>query len=593
MNVDFDKYEIKQKVASGGMAEIYQAILHGVKGFKKTLALKVIRPQLLCDPEFVEMFIKEATLAARLEHPNLVRVYEFDQVDSIYYIVMEFIKGIDLRQGINSENKFSDPEIVFYIARKVLQGLAYAHNLKDEAGNNLELIHRDISPHNILLSVNGEVKLGDFGIAKVKNAVSFTKSNMVRGKLHYLSPEQARGYDVLTPKSDIFSLGLVLWEMLSGKKRYDTKVKKDIFTEIMRGEFIPPENDRIDPAGLALLHCFLATDPAERFASAFEAVKEIKKIYPEDKSEELAQLVQHRQAKDQVSAQEVSIYQKDTRQITQSRVQVDDSAQKTFNLSLNPENSDKSKSLNPLQLIPTSKITALQKEFFLARHGEVIKEKPNNKELEQIVPSQKKLWKKIMVGSVGGRFWKSSFLAMVLIFIFGWAVYFFSEFERKENHQELKDFFGGAEISHSDSSGHKHETGTDLSSEMDFSETNSGKKAIYVIKGKKQKTVKNENQEEKTDKGRSKNQIIFRNNKDDSRWKEVGKKVEKLSKNLSETKPVSISAAPSRIIVIKAKSENKISENLHSEKKRKNKNSIKRSENDSQNPGLKSVKGWD
>lgn len=191
MNVEFDKYEIKQKVASGGMAEIYQAVLHGVKGFKKTLALKVIRPQLLCDPEFVEMFIKEATLAARLDHPNLVRVYEFDQVDSIYYIAMEFIKGIDLRRGIKLEKKFNDPEIVFYIARKILQGLAYAHNLKDEAGNKLELIHRDISPHNILLSINGEVKLGDFGIAKVKNAVSFTKSNMVRGKLHYLSPEQA------------------------------------------------------------------------------------------------------------------------------------------------------------------------------------------------------------------------------------------------------------------------------------------------------------------------------------------------------------------------------------------------------------------
>ncbi|MGM0596406.1 MAG: serine/threonine protein kinase [Myxococcota bacterium] len=599
MNVEFDKYEIKQKVASGGMAEIYQAVLHGVKGFKKTLALKVIRPQLLCDPEFVEMFIKEATLAARLDHPNLVRVYEFDQVDSIYYIAMEFIKGIDLRRGIKLEKKFNDPEIVFYIARKILQGLAYAHNLKDEAGNKLELIHRDISPHNILLSINGEVKLGDFGIAKVKNAVSFTKSNMVRGKLHYLSPEQARGYDILTPKSDIFSLGLVLWEMLSGKKRYETKIKKDIFTEIMRGEFIPPENDRIDPAGIALLHCFLATDPAERFASALEAVKEIKKIYPEDKSEELAQLVRYCQSTD-VSVEKTSVDQKDTKQITKSISVSPDSAGKTVNLSLNPESRSKSKSLNPLQLIPTSKITALQKEFFLIRHGEGAKEKSIEDKVEQPTPSKIKLFGKIMACPTGGRFWKFGYLTMVLLLISGLVIYFSAGYDLKADYSEMNDFFGGTELSHSAFGKQNFETTTDLPPKTDFSETAPKKKSIYIIKGAKKKKPEAKKRTKAT-KDMSKEQGVVKNNKYDIQRKKAAKKVEKLPKPVSETKAgvTTSSTTPSRIIVIKGKSEKsgkKLTDNLFSEKKvrkKKFRKPVKKNKSDPRNTDLKSVKGWD
>lgn len=280
-----ERFELVEKIASGGMANIYRAWLHGPDGFRKHLAVKVISPSLLSEPEFVEMFKKEAALAALLDHPCIVKVYEFNQVtEGFHYIAMEFVDGIDLRRLISSNTGVLTPPQVFFIGKQILRALHYAWNFLDDCGSRLELIHRDISPHNIMISRNGEVKLADFGIAKFKNAVSYTKSNMVRGKLHYLSPEQARGEE-LDARSDIFSLGLVLWEMLTGQKRY-TKKGQDVYGEIISGYYVPPSKLRpdLDSSIDALLYCFLAPDPANRFSSAAEAVTEIEKIINTDET---------------------------------------------------------------------------------------------------------------------------------------------------------------------------------------------------------------------------------------------------------------------------------------------------------------------
>ncbi|MBU1219263.1 serine/threonine protein kinase [Myxococcota bacterium] len=280
-----ERFELVEKIASGGMANIYRAWLHGPDGFRKHLAVKVISPSLLSEPEFVEMFKKEAALAALLDHPCIVKVYEFNQVtEGFHYIAMEFIDGIDLRKLISSNTGVLSPPQVFFIGKQILRALHYAWNFLDDCGSRLELIHRDISPHNIMISRNGEVKLADFGIAKFKNAVSYTKSNMVRGKLHYLSPEQARGEE-LDARSDIFSLGLVLWEMLTGQKRY-IKKGQDVYGEIISGYYVPPSKLRsdLDSSIDALLYCFLAPDPANRFSSAAEAVTEIEKIINSDET---------------------------------------------------------------------------------------------------------------------------------------------------------------------------------------------------------------------------------------------------------------------------------------------------------------------
>ncbi|MBN2723453.1 MAG: protein kinase [Deltaproteobacteria bacterium] len=300
MDSFYDRFELIEKIASGGMANIYRAWLHGTDGFRKNLAVKTISPSLLKEPEFVEMFKKEASLAALLDHPCVVKVYEFNQVvEGFHYIAMEYVDGVDLRELIKSDGIKLTPEQVFFIGKQILRALDYAWNFKDETGTQLELIHRDISPHNIMISKNGEVKLADFGIAKFRDAVSYTKSNMVRGKLHYLAPEQARG-EILDARSDIFSLGLVLWEMLTGRKRYINR-GQDIFTEIISGYYIPPSTVRTDLNSSvdALLHCFLAPDRDHRFSSAREAVAEIENLYNTDETASLgifsSNLIEHRE----------------------------------------------------------------------------------------------------------------------------------------------------------------------------------------------------------------------------------------------------------------------------------------------------------
>ncbi len=215
------KYRLLEPIASGGMADVYRAEVAGPEGFVKEVALKVVRGDHAEGSDFVRMFIQEARLASRLAHANIVQVFDFDRVQGRYLIAMEFVHGRTLRAVVDrcreTGVRLGVARPVF-VAAEVAKALAYAHR-PPEAGGVAGLVHRDVSPHNVLVSFEGEVKLADFGIARALNAAGLTEPGTVKGKLAYMSPEQARGERV-DARADLFSLGVVLWELLAGRRLF-------------------------------------------------------------------------------------------------------------------------------------------------------------------------------------------------------------------------------------------------------------------------------------------------------------------------------------------------------------------------------------
>ena len=210
-------------MALGGMAEIYRAKTLGAAGFEKEVVLKRILPQFSADQEFVQMFIEEARVASKLQHANIVQILDFDRArlggerDESYYLAMELVEGRDLRslfkEGVRVGKPLPVEQALFCVA-EALRGLHYAHT-RQESGTPLAIVHRDVSPQNILVSYAGEVKISDFGIAKAAARASITSNGMVRGKLTYMSPEQVTGQP-LDLRSDVYSMGVVRWEAALG-----------------------------------------------------------------------------------------------------------------------------------------------------------------------------------------------------------------------------------------------------------------------------------------------------------------------------------------------------------------------------------------
>jgi eukaryotic-like serine/threonine-protein kinase len=221
--VSSGRYEVVRKLASGGMAEVFLARSKGPQGFSKTLVLKQILPHLAEDESFVQMFLAEAKIAALLSHPNIVQIFDFGELDGAYFLAMEYVEGVDLRRlckSLNRQKLSIPPEIAARIFSDVCQGLEYAHEFRHpHTGEPLNLVHRDLSPDNILVSTSGSVKLLDFGIAKAGSVVDVTRSRVLKGKYSYMSPEQIRG-ETLDARSDLFSLGIVLYELLTGRKPF-------------------------------------------------------------------------------------------------------------------------------------------------------------------------------------------------------------------------------------------------------------------------------------------------------------------------------------------------------------------------------------
>lgn len=268
------KYRLLKKLATGGMAHIYLAEQSGLGGFKKRLVIKRILPHLIDDEKFLQMFQDEARVAAMMNHPNIVQIFELGEADNNYYIAMEYVAGYNLRAIIQMSNDHGiwlAPEYIAKLGSQICEGLEYAHNFCDDEGNHLNIIHRDVSPQNIILSNQGIIKIVDFGIAKAKSNAQETQAGIIKGKLAYMSPEQVKGQP-LDRRSDLFSLGIVLYELATHQRPYQGKSDIDMLRAILESNPIRIETVRPDfPLAFSqIIYRALAKNREDRYPSARE-----------------------------------------------------------------------------------------------------------------------------------------------------------------------------------------------------------------------------------------------------------------------------------------------------------------------------------
>ena len=276
MSIDwiFGEYKILKKIATGGMAEVFLAKRVGMKGFEKLLAIKRILPQFSENEEFIAMFTDEAKIAAKLNHRNIVQIYDFGSQQGSHYIAMEYIFGKDLRSILKKSKERGDQLPLAqcaYIITEAAKGLEYAHTLRDHFGNHLQIIHRDISPQNILISYEGEVTLADFGIAKAVSKSTETRAGVLKGKILYMSPEQAWGKSI-DRRSDLYSLGVVLYEMVTQRKIFDADSEFSMLEKVRNAqiEFPPHVFQNIPTNFLQIIQKALEKNPDHRYQSAHD-----------------------------------------------------------------------------------------------------------------------------------------------------------------------------------------------------------------------------------------------------------------------------------------------------------------------------------
>src|SRR6476620_9789992 len=273
--VPFGKYELISRLAAGGMAEIFLARTKSIQGFEKYLVIKKILRNRTNDPEFVRMFLDEARVAATLDHPNIVQIYDVGSVESEYFIAMEYLQGHNLIEIVRAGAKlgYSKPplEHVMSILTGVCAGLHYAHDKRDFQGRPLEIVHRDVTPQNLVVTFDGAVKVVDFGIAKAATREVETLAGTLKGKIGYMSPEQCRGQSV-DRRSDLFAVGIILYELTTGKRLYHERSDFDTLKKIIEGP-VPSPRDILPfyPAALnAIVVRCLQTDPDDRYQTMRE-----------------------------------------------------------------------------------------------------------------------------------------------------------------------------------------------------------------------------------------------------------------------------------------------------------------------------------
>ncbi len=285
----FGKYLLLEKIATGGMAEVFRAASTSIGGFRKEVALKRILPELSTDAEFVSLFIDEAKLTVSLTHSNIVQVFDFGRVDNSYYIAMELVEGRDMTEVLIKQSRHRHtvpPAVAFFVLKETLRGLEYAHTRRAGDGSPLNIVHRDVSPHNILISYDGEVKLTDFGIAKARTKASLTRPGVVLGKFAYMSPEQANG-ETVDARSDVYSAGIALYETLTGRRLFYSEEPGQVLAKVRNPNIAPPSryatgiSRRVDE----LVMTALAVRPRDRFPTcrAFQTAleRELLQISPE------------------------------------------------------------------------------------------------------------------------------------------------------------------------------------------------------------------------------------------------------------------------------------------------------------------------
>ena len=271
--VSFGKYELVSRLAAGGMAEIFLARTKSIQGFEKYLVIKRILGHRTQDPEFVRMFLDEARVAATLDHPNIVQIYDVGHVDNEYFIAMEYLRGHNLIEIVRAGAKlgYAKPPLEHVVSTltQVCAGLHYAHEKRDFEGRSLEIVHRDVTPQNVVVSFDGSVKVVDFGIAKAATREVETLAGTLKGKIGYMSPEQCRGANV-DRRSDIFAVGIILFELTTGKRLYHERSDFDTLKKIIEGP-VPSPRDLLPfyPAFLnAIVVRCLQKNPDDRYQTA-------------------------------------------------------------------------------------------------------------------------------------------------------------------------------------------------------------------------------------------------------------------------------------------------------------------------------------
>jgi serine/threonine-protein kinase len=268
------RYKVLERIAAGGMAEVFRAESAGLEGFKKLVAIKRVLPHLSEKKQFIGMFLDEARVCAHLSHSNCVQVFDIGVGDNTYFIVMEFVDGSDLKGVIEYQKKMGKAfpvEEATLTCVRICEGLAYAHELTDSKGKSLHIVHRDMSPPNVLLTRHGEVKIVDFGLAKANSQLERSEPGIIKGKFSYLSPEAAQGLPV-DARTDVFAVGIILWELIAGRRLFLGDSDLETVRMVQRAE-IPPLrqfNPKVPAELERVLAKSLAQDPAKRYQTARE-----------------------------------------------------------------------------------------------------------------------------------------------------------------------------------------------------------------------------------------------------------------------------------------------------------------------------------
>lgn len=275
---EFGAYHLLEKIGSGGMADVYRAERRGVSGFVKTVAIKRMLPHLASNEHFVKMFIDEARIAASLDHSNIVSIHDFGQIDGQLFIVMELVEGWNVAQilkQLRTEQRLLPLRHALFIVLELCKGLQAAH-ARTVGGRPAPVIHRDVSPQNVLVSTVGEVKIVDFGVAKTAVRLSETQVNSIKGKLAYMAPEQASGAEV-DPRADVFSTGIVLHELLTCHRLFTGKHEAEMLLKVLSEPIAPPSKTRskLPPEVDAIVMKALDRDLSRRYRTIAELGRDI------------------------------------------------------------------------------------------------------------------------------------------------------------------------------------------------------------------------------------------------------------------------------------------------------------------------------
>jgi len=276
------RYRLVQRLAAGGMAEVYLARMQSDGGLEKTVVVKTILPELTGNEQLRVMMLDEARIGFALRHQNIAQVLDVGRQGDTIYVAIEYIDGLDLARMLRACDRADleiDPMLVAYIGVEVLRALDYAHRRRNDAGEELHIVHRDVSPHNVLVSVEGEVKLTDFGIARARDRLSRTTTAGTKGKLAYMPPEQARGEEI-DHRADLFGVGATLYELLCGSPPFEGRSELEVLRALERGEIRPLAERKpdLDPLLVGVVEAALQPDPQQRPASAAEMRRPLEEL---------------------------------------------------------------------------------------------------------------------------------------------------------------------------------------------------------------------------------------------------------------------------------------------------------------------------